>query len=69
MMCNVWGPYDPAIARSVPTFSRVRDDLLFESGDMIEVFALPSRRPIAATWTLSRNTVRQPFREGRGGVG
>ena len=68
MMCNVHAPYNSAMRRArgrqlgwFPVFSRVREDLLFQQGDKIEIFAFTFNRPIKGTWKLCRNGVAEPF--------
>ncbi|MCM8768193.1 MAG: hypothetical protein NC911_00685, partial [Candidatus Omnitrophica bacterium] len=62
MTGNIARPYDPNnLTRSIPIFSRVRPDLLFENGDLIEIFAFPKSRPVRCSWSLSHNMVEQPL--------
>jgi len=62
MTCNLARPYDKDnLSRSIPVFSRVRPDLLFQKGDTIEIFAFPRSRPLRCLWSLSHNGVEQPL--------
>jgi cephalosporin-C deacetylase len=40
------------------------DDLLFDGGDMIEIRCQAGLRAVALRWTLHRNRIDKPFREG-----
>ena len=62
MTCNLARPYEAGnLTRTIPVFSRVRPDLLFEKGDTIEIFAFPKSRPLRCSWSLSHNMVEQPL--------
>ncbi len=68
MMCNCNRAYDSAMRRArgwqlgwYPLFSRVREDLMFQKGDKIEIFAFIFNRPIAGSWKICRNGVKEPF--------
>lgn len=68
MMCNVKGAYRAETTIGIPAFSRVRADMLFKQGDVIEIFAFPKNRPLSVSWSLARNMVATPFAEGAGEV-
>lgn len=72
MTCNIARPYDPAkieLTFKIPTFSRVRADLIFQKGDRLEICAFPPQRPVRCEWRLSLNQIEKPFLTGTGEVG
>ena len=65
MTCNISRPYSGEnVTNKMPSFSRVRNDMIFRKGDAIEIFAFPAGRPISCTWSLSLNMVSKPLLSG-----
>ncbi|HNS32783.1 MAG TPA: hypothetical protein PKN36_07405, partial [bacterium] len=64
---NVARPYSKDSREvNLPSFSRVRHDLIFRKGDIIEIFFYPRKRPFKVEWQLSYNMVKKSFKEGTG---
>lgn len=64
---NVARPYsDDSREISMPSFSRERENLIFEKGDKIEIYFFPKKRPYRVEWKISYNMIEVPFMEGRG---
>ena len=51
---------------TMPSFSRLRDNLVFMEGDKIEIFFFPRKRPARVEWKLSCSMVKASFMEGIG---
>ncbi len=68
MTCNIARPYNKDLTPAVPSFSRLREDMIFRKGDAIEIFAFPRSRPLSCSWRLSRNMLATPFLSGEGEV-
>jgi len=64
---NVSRPYsDDKREILLPSFSRVRQDLIFKKGDEIEIFFFPQKRPMKVEWELTYNMVNKSFLKGTG---
>jgi cephalosporin-C deacetylase-like acetyl esterase len=69
MTCNISRPYSGEnVTNTMPSFSRIRKDMIFRKGDRIEIFAFPAGRPVFCAWSLCLNMVGTPFLKGDGEV-
>jgi cephalosporin-C deacetylase len=71
MTGNIYRAYKDATRKSaigIPAFSRLRENLIFQNGDKIEIFAFPDKRPVSATWELSKNAIEESFLKGHSDV-
>ena len=58
---NVERPYsDDSREISMPSFSRERENLIFEKGDKIEIYFFPKKRPYRVEWKISYNMIEVP---------
>jgi cephalosporin-C deacetylase len=64
--CNILRPYDPEPPAHLYAYSRKRPDLIFQAGDTVDLFFVPSIRPVEARWSLHHNCVNVPFVRGPG---
>lgn len=67
MMVNLHGPYGPGLSgakENMVFYNKTNDNFMFNKGDKIEIYVVPSKKTMKLNWKLKKNLIEKPVATG-----